>query len=285
MKSQWTFRFECKGFTLDVAQKFGGYIDREAVVASDMTPQKPDFLLAIEPEEGGINLDTRQFGKLTIVLSGDKKQTEEMAYWIAEHASEYISLFNGELKISYGFVAGEYLPETPEEEESLGDRRHFFTVRLVKKASPRKFDETAIQRFTLDSSLHPMLKQFNTALAANSPVDQFVGLFKILEDYYSERSDRKGIASRLKRSKELSKISRRYLRMRNRNSSKALTQNDYFHLIDELVSVRHQCAHLKSKQGFGISHGDPRIRQKVSPLIVPLRRLTLEAIRIRLGSV
>ena len=51
-----------------------------------------------------------------------------------------------------------------------------------------------------------MLKQFNTALAANSPVDQFVGLFKILEDYYSERSDSKGIASRLKRSKELSKI-------------------------------------------------------------------------------
>lgn len=283
MKSKWIFRFECKAFRVESIQRFGGYIDREAVVSSGMTPVNPDFTLTIEPDEDTTHSEHGQFGKLGIILSGDKEETEEIAYWIADHISEYISAFNGQLRISYGFVAGELLPETMEEQERLGENRYFATVRLIKEASPRPLNPEAMQSFTLDSSLSPMLKQFNVALSANSPIDQFLGLFKILEDCYTNSTDRNRIAIRLKRSNELAKIARRYLKKKQPNVSKALSHNDYFRLIDELVSIRHQCAHLISKRGFGIPHGDPMVRKKVLPLIVPLRRLALEAIRIRLG--
>jgi hypothetical protein len=282
MKSKWVFRFECKRFRFDGIQKFGGYLDREAIVSSDLSPENPDFLLSIEPDTETKLPWAEQTGKLNIVLSGDMEQTKEMVYWLADHASEYISFFNGELKVSYGYVAGEYLPETLEEEEQLGERRHFRIVHLAQYPPPHTFDGSSFQRMTIDSAVNPKLQQFNAALNANNPIDQFLGLFRIIEDFYDASSTDKKLANRLKASSELIGIACKYLKVTENDVSRPLTKDDSFRLIDELVSIRHQCAHLRTSVGFGIPHGDPKVGEKVLPLIMPLRRLAFEAIRIRL---
>jgi len=282
MKSKWIFRFECKRFRFDGVQNFGGYIDRDATVSSELVPENPDFLLNIEPDAETKVPRVEQTGKLSIVLSGDMEQTKEMACWIADHASEYISFFNGELRISYGYIAGEHLPETLEEEQQLGERRHFRIVTLVQDAPPHTFDGTSFQRITIDSASNPQLQQFNTALNSTNPIDQFLGLFRIIEYFYDASSTNKKLANRLKASSELLGIACKYLKVTENGVSRPLKRNDSFRLIDELVSVRHQCAHLRGSVGFGIPHGDPKVREKVSPLIAPLRRLAFEAIRLRL---
>lgn len=284
MKSKWIFRFECKKFRFDGIQKFGGYLDRDAVVSSDLVPENPDFLLSIEPDAETKNPWVAQTGKLSIVLSGDMEETKDMAYWLADHASEYISFFNGELKTLYGYIAGEYLPDTPEEEEQLGERRHFAIVRLVQDAPPNTFDGASFQRMTIDSTVSPKLQQFNIALGANNPIDQFLGLFRIIEDFYDASSTDRKLANRLKASSELIGIACKYLTITENGISRPLKKSDSYRLIDELVSIRHQCAHLRTSVGFGIAHGDPKVREKVSPLIAPLRRLAFEAIRIRLKA-
>lgn len=282
MKSKWVFRFKCKGFRFDSIQNFGGYVDREATVNSDLSPENPDFLLTFEPDAETEMPGSEQTGKLIIVLSGDVEATKEMAYWIADHASEYISFFNGELKISYGYIAGELLPETPEEEEQLGEHRHFREVRLIQHPPPRVFDGSSFQRMTIDSATNSKLQQFNIALNANNPIDQFLGLFRIIEDFYDASSKAKKLADRLKASSELIGIACKHLKIIENDIPRPLTQDDSFRLIEELVSIRHQCAHLRTSVGFGIPHGDPKVGDKVSPLIGPLRILAFEAIRIRL---
>lgn len=284
MKTKWIFRFECKRFRFDGTQNFGGYLDRDATVSPNPTPEIPDFLLSVEPDEKTKVPWVEQTGKLNIVLTGNQEQTEELALWIAEHASEYISFFNGELNISHGYIAGEYLPETPEEEELLGERRHFRIVHLVQEVPPRTFDGQSFQRMTIDSAVNPKLQQFNAALNANNPIDQFLGLFRIIEDFYDASSTDKKLVNRLKASPELIGIACKYLTITENSISRPLKKDDAFRLIEELVSVRHQCAHLRTSEGFGISHGDPKVREKVAPLISPLRRLAFEAIKIRMNK-
>jgi hypothetical protein len=86
----------------------------------------------------------------------------------------------------------------------------------------------------------------------------------------------------LKRSSEPLKVACQYITYTENGNTRYLTERDYYQLVDKLVETRHQCAHLKTKEGFGIPHGDPRVNDEVSPLIPPLRRLTFEIIKKRL---
>lgn len=64
--------------------------------------------------------------------------------------------------------------------------------------------------------------------------------------------------------------------------ARRLTKDDFDQLVDKLVKTRHQCAHLRSSKGFGITHGHPRVYTEVEPLINTLRGLAYEAIQMRL---
>jgi len=188
-----------------------------------------------------------------------------------------VTFLQGELKINYGLVMGQLLPDTPEEVAQLGDRPYFATARLVEMRPPPTFDGSEFDIL----STSPLIKQFNAAVSATNPIDKFLGLFKILEDLYGPSSKKITLAEALKASNDLLQISQKNFHKTENGIDRPMTQDDFNELIDNLVKTRHECAHLRSSKNFGITHGHPRTSSEVEPLNVLLRDLAHEAIRLR----
>jgi hypothetical protein len=58
-----------------------------------------------------------------------------------------------------------------------------------------------------------------------------------------------------------------------------------FAVLGEAISLtpRHECAHLRSSTGFGITYGDARVDSDVEPLLAPLEVLAYEVVKKRGG--
>jgi hypothetical protein len=177
---------------------------------------------------------------------------------------------------------GERIPESTEEEQLLGEDRWFAEGHLVEVRPPPKFDDLSFRKIGGDPTINAAVRHYNVAVKANNPIDQFLGLFRVIEDFYGNSSKRKTLAESLKDSTELIVLARQKLKIVRRANPRPLTEDDCFHFIEELVKIRHQCAHLRSQKGFGIPHGDPKVKEEVIPLIEPLRIIVFEAIKVRL---
>lgn len=282
MKSQWDFFFECKNFRFDRVYKYEGKIGSEQATAFGLPSANCVFLITIEPDSESKFPGADQTGKLKVLIPGNTEQTKDLAYWIAINSSEHISFFHGELKIHGGLVTAELIPETPEEEEQLGENRFFAEARLVEVQPAPEFDGSSFQQITGDPIISGALRQYNAALKAENPIDQFLGLFRILESFYGPQLEKQTLAVALKSSAELRDIAQKHLTFSDGATTRQLTEDDYFDLVDKLVQTRHECAHLRAQKGFGIHHGDPKVRKEVMPLIKPLSRLAFETIRTRL---
>jgi hypothetical protein len=223
-----------------------------------------------------------QFGKLKILLPGNVEQTKDLACWIAVNVSDHISFFNGELKVHSGLIMGERIPETSEEEQSLGEDRWFAEGHIVEVRPTPKFDDSSFRKIGGEYTINAAVRHYNAAVKATNPVDQFLGLFRVIEDFYGHSSKRKTLAESLKDSMELIELARKKLKIVEGDNPSPFTEDDYFHFVEELVKVRHQCAHLRSHKGFGIPHGDPKVKEEVLPLIEPLRVIVFEAIKVKL---
>ena len=90
------------------------------------------------------------------------------------------------------------------------------------------------------------------------------------------------LAEALKASGELFQIAQKHLHVTEDGRDRPLAKADFDGLVEKLVRTRHECAHLRSSKGFGITHGDPRVTAEVEPLIGALHGLTSEAIQMRL---
>ena len=80
----------------------------------------------------------------------------------------------------YRTAISDHLEPASEEEAEVGDKRFSWTIQIREVREGIPFDHAAIPRLTNS----PLIKQFNEAKNAKSPVDRFIGLFKILEDSY-----------------------------------------------------------------------------------------------------
>jgi hypothetical protein len=278
MKARWQFLIECKGFQFDRVYEFEGTLTHEQTEALGLPCG--DLLITIKPEADMGTVGVNQFCKMQILIHGSVEQTKDLACWVAVNASEYISFFHGELKVHSGLLMAERIPETSEEEEMLGDNRWFAEAHLVEVRPTPTFDGASFNKIAADQTVNAAIRHFNAAVKANNPIDQFLGLFRILEDFYSPAH--KYLKEALKRSSEPLKVACQYITYTENGNTGYLTESDYYQLVDKLVETRHQCAHLKTKEGFGIPHGDLRVDNEVTPLIPPLRRLTFEIIRKRL---
>jgi hypothetical protein len=284
MKSQWNFYFESKGFRFDRTHKYEGEIGAEQAEAFGFPPENFTFQMIIEPDEKPRFDWMQQTGTLKVILPGDMDQTKDLAHWIAVHSSEQVSFSNGELKLLGGLITGEYLPETPEEEKQLGENRYFATVHLVEAVPPDTFDGSSLQNIAGSSAIGVVIRQYNAALKANNPIDKFLGLFRIIEDFYGPKSKKKILAEALKESTELQAIAQQHLKFSEEDNLRELEDGDYFKLVDDLVRIRHNCAHLRTSKGFGIPHGDRRVKDEIEPLIEPLRVLAFEAIHLKMDT-
>jgi methylamine utilization protein MauJ len=240
--------------------------------------------MVIEPDSEPRFKSSGQTGVLKITLPGDMDQTKDLAYLTAIRASDHISFLNGELKLLGGLVQGEHLPETPEEAEQLGENRHFCIVQFVEAPLPGAFDESSFTQITSNQATRVAMRQYNASLKAENPIDRFLGLFRIIEDIYGPKSKDEALAKVLKESRELLEIARQNLKFVEANGHREFTEADYPRLVEDLVRIRHNCAHLRTFKNFGIPHGDPRVRAEVEPIIGPLDTLAYQAIRKRLGD-
>src|SRR5262249_7593219 len=150
----------------------------------------------------------------------------------------------------------------------------FLRLRTVPEKTP--FDGSLLEKVTNNA----LLRQFNAANEASSPIDRFIGLFKILEDFYGGCPIKKALCD----SKELREIALDCLKTSKGNIMGKISVVEFEQLVGEFVNTRHQCAHLRSAEGFGISYRDIKVQTTVVPLLNPLEALARAAVRKKLDT-
>lgn len=273
MKVRWQFYFEYEDLRFEKTYTYGVPVSKEQAEKFGLPAQEFEAIVTIGPDEEKHG-HVRQLGKIYITLPGDNKQTKDLAYSLATSLAEHITFTQARIKLEGSFISNELLPETPEEEASVGENRFSWTMRIKEVPERVPFDSASLQRLTNN----PLITQFNEANNAKSPVDRFIGLFKILEDLYGSHP----IRPALKRAAELNQIALQYLQIEKNGATRQISQTEFEKLIDDLVKTRHECAHLDSSTGFGITYGDARVQSHVEPLLVPLEILAYEAIQRRI---
>jgi hypothetical protein len=278
MRVRWEFFFECTGIRFERVHTFEAKVSEEHSKLFDLPVREFTALITVEPDEESYNPSIEQTGRLKITLPGTKEQTKNFAYWLSQQVGRQITFAQGEVKVVYGLVMGEHLPDTPAEAEQVREEPYFAEMRLVEVRPTPSFDGSSLQKLATS----PLVQQFNSANRAENPIDRFLGLFRILEDLYGPAAKKVTLAEALKASAELFQIAQKHLHVTEDGVERSLTQDDFSGLVDRLVHARHECAHLRSSKGFGVTHGDPRVRTEIEPLTGPLRNLAYEAIQTRL---
>jgi len=272
MKVRWQFYFDYEDLKFEKTYAYGVTVTPEQAEHFGLPRQEFEADVTVGPDEEEHG-SVVQRGKLNITLPGNGKQTKDLAYSIAMSLAEHITFTQARIKLDGGFISNELLPETPEEEAAVGDKRFSWVMQVREVPEKIPFDHTSLQKVTTG----PLIKQFNEAKNAKSPVDRFIGLFKILEDSYGG----KPVKASFKNSPELQQIAFQYLRITESGTQRQISQAEFEKLIDDLVNTRHECAHLRSSTGFGITYGDARVRSDVEPLLIPLEILAYAATQRR----
>jgi hypothetical protein len=277
MRTRWQFYFECEGIHFDRVHEFEAKVLEKDAAFFSLPPVAFDAIIRIEPDKESYSPVAEQTGRLHVILPGNNEQTKNFAFWMAHNAAQQITFSQGRMKISYGLIMGELLADTPTEAEQLGDNRFFAEAHLVEVKPPPAFNGDKLQKVISS----PLIQQFNAANSASNPIDRFLGLFRILEDLYGPAKKKANLAKALKASDELFRIAQGQIYITQGDSRVKPEQEDFFRLVDKFVKTRHECAHLRSKRDFGITHGDPRVRKDVEPLANMMRALAFEAIKLR----
>jgi hypothetical protein len=277
MRARWDFFIDCVGIRFERTHKYKAQMTEQHARTFGLPNVAFEALIVIVPDDESKNPLIEQTGKLKITLPGNNEQTRNLAFWLAEKVAHQVTFAQGKVKINYGMVLGEHLPDTPEDESQINDTPFFGNVQLIEVLPTPTFDGSSIKAV----SSNPLIQQFNDADHAKNPIDRYMGLFKILEDLYGPTSGKITLADALKSSRQLGGFAQQHLHMSENEKDRALNQTDYFQLVDKLVKARHECAHLRSQKNFGVTHGHPRVSAEIEPLIGPLRELAYYAIQNR----
>lgn len=275
MKVKWQFFFEYEDLKFENAHNFVVPVSKEGAEAFGLPPHEFEAAVTIEPRQQR-PASIKQTGTVHITLPGRGEETEDLACSIAGSLAEHVTFTQGRMTINRGLISNQLLPETPEEEAEVGHGpcSLFLRLRTVPERTP--FDGSLLEKVTNNA----LLRQFNAANDARSPIDRFIGLFKILEDLYGGWPIKKALCD----SKELWEIARGCLKTSKANSMVKISVAEFEQLIDEFVNTRHQCAHLRSAVGFGISYSDIKVQSTVVPLLNPLEALARAAVRKKLDT-
>lgn len=273
MRVRWQFYFEYEDLKFEKTYTYGVPISKEHAEAFGLPAQEFEATVTIEADEEKHD-SLRQLGKINIFLPGNNEKTKNLAYSLAMSLAEHVTFSQARIRIDGSFISNELLPETPEEEAEVGENRFSWAMQLKRVGDKVPFDSASLQRVTNN----PLIKQFNEANDAKSPVDRFIGLFKILEDLFGGQP----VKASFKSSTELKQIALQHLQTEVRGVTRQISEPEFEKLVDELVNTRHECAHLRSSTGFGITYGDARVQSDVEPLLVTLEMLAYEAIQKRI---
>ena len=270
MKTRWRFFYECESLLFEEFYTYGAVISKDDAKDFGLPEKEFEAVIVIEPTKKNDNFK-EQIGKISISVPGNVKQTEALAEWLAFTICEQIAFSKGKMKLSGGSISAELLAETKEEEEQIDGKPVTIKINLVQSPPKTAYDDSFLGK--LISS--PLITQFNEAKNANNPIDNFIGFFKILEDLYGGHP----LKATFKKSTELKQIALNHLVKKENNISIPISETQFESLVDALVDTRHECAHLRSSTGFGISYGDSRVQTDVKPLLEPLRIIAYKAVQ------
>src|SRR5207244_1449132 len=83
----------------------------------------------------------------------------------------------------------EKLPETEDEAREVGDGRWSATLHLQEVRPPKPLDRQIVELFPESWGVSSAIAQFNVARRARTPVDRFLGMYKVLETQFHNDPD------------------------------------------------------------------------------------------------
>jgi hypothetical protein len=186
MRSRWDFHFDCKGIQFQCAERFDVQITEKDAKDFGLPARAFNALIDIEPDEKSRNPLVEQTGKMKITLPGTSEVTKDLVFWLAHHVAKQITFSQREMKIHYGLVLGEQLPDTPEEGEELGDKTWFGEAHLVQYPPTPPFDGSFLNKV----SSNALVNQFTADDRAVNPIDAFLASLRFWKTCMGQRRGR-----------------------------------------------------------------------------------------------
>jgi hypothetical protein len=219
-------------------------------------------------------------GKMVITLSGCPEDTEEIACIVAAQVQDQIRFTNGRFEIRGGLIAGKRIPETPEEQEKIGDGIYFVRAAIEEVGDIPAFDPKRLSTLRVHPERGPLLRFFNAAKQLEDPVGRYLGLFKVLEKAYAD-SRGGNLFRALVENNEFFDLAIAVIRPSSPDKN-AIDKQDYVALLRDLIRIRDNCAHLRGKTGY--APGDPRIHTEVEPYLPLLEEFAMRCITNEFGT-
>lgn len=267
LKTEWQFRFEAVDFHFEKEHKYKGSSE-QSVDFGNGPIGRLEFEARIEPDnERNCPPGVEQVGTLYITLGYGVEEAKPIAYWIAQYMTHQISFRSGRFRINYGFVTCKRIAETEEEENDVGDKVYSVELQLEEVIPTPAFDSEKFQENALTPIDMRLLSQFNDAAADENPIKQFLGFFRILESLFSG-TNKETLKDAFKKSEKL-----------RRNFEHLFSEGEFEDFVDEVVDIRHRCAHLKLEKSFGYAPIDPKIDEEVRPYLGALGELCASCMR------
>lgn len=269
MKTEWEYSFDTTDCRFEKVLNFSGQLNK-----NDESNTVIHFSAKIVPEKDKKRDGFTQSGKLFINLPMPYDEAKPIAEYLAHHLSQEIAFQFGDFTLRGGLILGKNIPESEEEEKELGDAPYFAEVNLVEVRDPVAFDSASfedISHLPLDQHL---LAQHLSARQSKSPIERFLGFFKILESEFSPSSKKETLRESLTNSDVLFQIFSASFQPRGETD----IRQSFSEFVDAVVHARHRCAHLRKNKGFGYSPIDSDVKTAVEPYIQPLDILTYETI-------
>lgn len=266
IRTRWEFFYTSREVVFRKEARFLGVAD--APESAELDKKKFDFSITVRPDEqSGTNEFDEERGSLIIDIPFERDDGIDLAKHLASVFAEKISFDQqGEFDVQLSAVIGEYVPETEEEQVAIGDAPYFAEMTLVEAIPPVEFSTERSSSRALSPERQSLVRQFNSSARVEHPIFKFLGFFKIIEDRYVVPGRRKTLLATLQAADELR------LRIRDSlvvpSSGERLTNQQIDQFLSSLVEMRHQCAHLKSKVGFGLRSDDTRITSELMPLML-----------------
>lgn len=263
VKTRWEFHFAATGF------KFARQIAYR-VTATDLERDgcpAPSFArsfgAALHPDEKPIDERYDQTGKLNLIFDSSPEESKEFAYWAAYELAGRISFEHGNMDILGGLVTWERIPETEHEREEIGNTPFGADLTLEEVMEPPAFDPARVRAFRTDPEMTRLQALFNESKRSRTPVDQYLGFFRVLEYLYAGAGGHKKLDRALVNSPALV-ANLRNVAIRSDGGGR-LSDAECSALVRELVRMRHRCAHLK--RDFGIVPIDNAVESQLMPLL------------------
>lgn len=281
MKVRWDFFFEARGFLFDKRRRFLAKLGGPTTLVP-----AAQFGIVIDPKDYD-DAHAVQVGLLSIELPGRVQETEAFAKASALMLRDRIAFeHGGSFKLVGGCVMAEHLPETDAEAQELGDRRFYSDIVLEECAPLPVLHGSALAGpLPSDQATLQAMRHYAAAAQAQNRCDKLLGFVRILEELFGSDSKGRALVNALQDSRELFDIGYPIVRVAGPCGLQRLGRDDFSAWLAQVVNVRDHCAHLRTKHGLGIAHGDPRERTEVEPLLEPLRLLCEACIRARMVRV